>query len=332
MVDTPNRNTFLAGLVCLIVAASPPLLAQQATEVHYRTSADDTEQSALFYAPTSQQKIPLMVALHTWSGDYQQTYHQAIEQWCVENGWAYIHPNFRGPNKRPAATGSDLVVQDIVSAVKYAQANAPIDKSAIYLVGTSGGGHAALMMAGRHPEIWAGVSAWVPISDLAAWYHECRTANLGYADDIVASCGGRPGDSPQVDKQYSKRSPLTYLKHAKGTQVHIHAGIRDGHDGSVPVSHSLRAFNQLAESQDRISNEDIRFFVEQAAVPSHLQTRIEDSSYGKKRPLFRRTSGDATVTIFKGEHELIADAALHWMVQIHSQNSKEPKQVPSPTK
>lgn len=317
----------MAGLVCLVVVASPPLLAQQAKEVHYRTSADDTEQPAMFYTPVTAQEVPLMVALHTWSGDYQQTYHQAIEQWCIENGWAYIHPNFRGPNKRPAATGSDLVVKDIVSAVRYAQRRRAIDESAIYLVGTSGGGHAALMMAGRHPEIWAGVSAWVPISDLAAWYRECKTANLGYAEDIVASCGGLPGDSPQVDKQYKKRSPLTYLKQARGTQVHIHAGIRDGHDGSVPVSHSLRAFNELAEAQDHISNEDIRFFVEHAAVPSHLQTRIEDSSYGEKRPLFRRTSGDATVTIFKGDHELIAAAALHWIVQLHTKNENEPNQV-----
>lgn len=329
MFETANGKQFWGGLVCLVLLGSPALMGQQTKEVHYRTSADNSQQAAMFYSPTATQEVPLMVALHTWSGDYKQAYHQAIEQWCIENGWAYIHPNFRGPNKRPAATGSDLVVKDIVSAVKYAQANAPVDESAIYLVGTSGGGHAALMMAGRHPEIWAGVSAWVPISDLAAWYRECKTANLGYAEDIVASCGGRPGDSPQADKQYSKRSPLTYLKHAKGPQVHIHAGIRDGHDGSVPVSHSLRAFNQLAESQDRISNEDIRFFVEHAAVPSHLQTRIEDSSYGEKRPLFRRTSGDTTVTIFKGGHELIADAALHWIVQIQTQDRKKPNQFSS---
>ncbi len=116
----------------------------------------------MFYAPGSETAVPLIVALHTWSGDYKQGYHGAIEKWCIANGWAYIHPNFRGPNNRPEATGSELVVKDIVSAVEYVKGVTKIDESAIYLVGASGGGYTSLLMAGRHPEIWAGVSADSP--------------------------------------------------------------------------------------------------------------------------------------------------------------------------
>jgi len=130
------------------------------------SSADGLKQPAMFFAPETDEAVPLVVALHTWSGNYRQPYHKAIEQWCINKGWAYIHPNFRGANRRPEATGSELVVKDIVSAVEYAKKSARIDRSSIFLVGTSGGGHAALLMAGRHPEIWAGVSAWVPISGL----------------------------------------------------------------------------------------------------------------------------------------------------------------------
>jgi len=272
----------------------------------------------MFYAPSTRKPVPLVVALHTWSGNYKQKNHKSIERWCVKKGWAYIHPNFRGPNKRPEATGSDLVVADIASAVEHAKRTAQIDSSAIYLVGTSGGGYAALLMAGRHPEIWTGVSAWVPISDLKAWYHECEKAGRKYFKDIAASCGGAPGDSPEVDAQYVKRSPLTYLKNAKGLTLHINAGIHDGHKGSVPVSHSLLAFNEVAENKDRISEDDIRFFVQKAKVPPNLKSNISDPSYGKKRPLFRRKSGNATVTIFKGGHELVASAAIAWIEKIHN--------------
>lgn len=292
---------------------------QSLKEINYVSSADNSSQPAMFYAPDATNPVPLMVALHTWSGDYKETYHEKIAQWCMKNGWAYIHPNFRGPNVRPEATGSELVVKDIVSAVEYARKTAKIDAASIYLVGTSGGGYTALVMAGHHPEIWAGVSIWAAISDLKAWYDQGK-----YRAHLVKSCGGVPGQSAAVDEEYRKRSPVTYLAKAKGLVLHINAGIMDGHQGSVPISHSLLAFNEVADPKDRISGEDIRFFVEKVQVPPHLQENISDASYGEKRPLFRRTSGNATVTIFQGGHELVPHAALSWFEKIQQSKEKKP--------
>lgn len=303
------------AIICVAVIFSfITVSAAKITKISYISSADNSEQPAMFYAPASPKAVPLIVALHTWSGNYKQRSYKDIEAWCEKNGWAYIHPNFRGPNKRPEATGSDKVIQDIVDAVKYAEKNANIDRSAIYLLGLSGGGYTALLMAGRHPEIWAGVSAWVPISDLKAWREQGR-----YVADIVKSCGGEPGDSEAVDKEYVKRSPLTWLANAKGVPLHINAGIKDGHAGSVPISHSLLAFNKLAEPEDRLTEEEIRYFVEKANVPPNLKQEISDPSYNEKKPLFRRSSGTATVTIFDGAHEYVADAAINWINKIHQQ-------------
>ncbi len=319
MTETLRWMKCFLVLLGLALLSDSPVSAWQSKEIRYRSTVDDTDQNARFYVPSVERPVPLMVILHTWSGDYQQTYHQEIEKWCVENAWAYIHPDFRGPNRRAEATGSDLAISDVICAVRYAQANANVDSAAIFLIGTSGGGHAALLMAGRHAEIWAGVSAWVPISDLAAWHRQCKKTGLPYVQDMVDSCGGAPGDSPVVDRQYARRSPLTYLPKARGVPVHIHAGIQDGHTGSVPISHSLYAFNRLAEVNCRLSESDIQFFVNQADVPPQLKMEIKDPSYGSKRPLFRRTSSNATLTIFDGQHELIAEAALDWIIQIHEQ-------------
>lgn len=305
-------------LLLPVPGASAAEAAPALRDIEYLSSADETKQRAMFFAPEAEQAVPLIVALHTWSGDYRQNHHQAIAEWCIANGWAYIHPNFRGPNRRPEATGSKLVVKDIVSAVEYAQRNAKIDASAIFLVGTSGGGYTCLVMAGHRPELWAGVSAWVPVSDLKAWYEQDQ-----YRDDLVKSCGGAPGDSAEVDEQYRLRSPLTYLANAKGVTLHINAGIYDGHQGSVPISHSLLAFNEVAEDGDRVSAADIDHFVEKAEVPDHLKADIEDSSYGQKRPLFRRSSGSATVTIFDGGHELVAEAATAWIAGIQRQRQSQ---------
>ena len=208
-----------------------------------------------------------------------------------------------------------LVVRDITSAVRWARAQAPIDANRIYLIGTSGGGMAALLLAGRAPETWAGVSAWAGISDLAAWHREQSAADKppgNYARSIEECCGGPPGASKAVDEEYRKRSPITWLPRAKGLAMDINAGLRDGHDGSVPISHSILAFNALADEVDRLAADDIRRMTEKAEIPEKLRSAIDDSSYGRKKALFRKTSGKARVTIFDGGHELVAVAAQPW--------------------
>jgi len=282
-------------------------------KIRYPSNADDTEQPALFYAPESDEAAPLLLGLHTWSCDYLNPAGAPYAKWCVEKGWVFIYPNFRGPNRRPEAIGSELVVKDLISAVEYAKKTAKVDPRRVYLAGASGGGHAALLMAGRAPEIWAGVSAWVGISDLAAWYRECRKAGRGYGANVAASCGGPPGLSSEVDAEYKARSPLTWLKPGQGVALDINAGINDGHTGSVPISHSLNAFNAVSEEKDRLSQEQIDYFVAKAEVPSELGIEINDPGYGKHTPLFRRTSGRARITIFKGGHQIIYPPALNWL-------------------
>jgi hypothetical protein len=289
---------------------------QQVSEIRYASTADYSVQPALFYdGGGGEEKRPLLVALHTWSGDYLQAMSVPYARWCVENGWAFIHPNFRGPNWTPEAAGSDLVVGDIISAVEYARKRANADEDRIYLAGVSGGGHAALLMAGRAPKTWAGVTAWVPISDLAAWHDQCVRAGREYSVHIEKSCGGPPGRSVEIDRRYRRRSPLTWLKNAKGLALDINAGIRDGRDGSVPVSHSLLAFNEAAEPADRFSAEEIRHITDTVDIPARLRRDIADPAYANKRPLLRRTSGRARVTIFDGGHEIVFDAALKWLSQ-----------------
>jgi pimeloyl-ACP methyl ester carboxylesterase len=296
---------FLTMLLFSVVHASVE------KDIEYISSADGSMQPTMLYVPETNDPVPLVVLLHTWSGDYKQTDHDWIKLWSIRQGWAYIHPHFRGPNNRPEATGSELVIKDILSAIDHVVTSGKIDESSIYLVGTSGGGYTALLMAGRHPERWAGVSAWVPISDLKAWYEQGR-----YISDLINSCGGAPDDSPAVDREYANRSPITYLKHARGVNIHISAGINDGHQGSVPISHSINAFNELADPIDRIATNDVTHFVSHAQVPPNLRGEFNDASYGDSKLLFRRKSGTAILTIFDGGHELVAPASVEWIQSI----------------
>jgi len=53
----------------------------------------------------------------------------------------------------------------------------------------------------------------------------------------------------------------------------------------------------------------------EAVVPAHLAVPIDDPSYGRKKPLFRRQSGKARITIFEGGHEVVQQAAISWLSQ-----------------
>lgn len=281
-------------------------------EIKYHSSVDNTMQLAISYQAETETPAPLLVGLHTWGGDYTQNC-ESYARWCIQNGWNFIHPHFRGPNRTPQAMGSELAVQDIVDAVKYARENGKIDEQRIYLIGGSGGGYAALLMAGRHPEIWAGVSAWCPISDIKAWYAECKSRQSEYAEDIEKSCGGNPAIDRNAECEAVKRSACTYLSKARTVNLDINAGIHDGHTGSVPVSHSLLAFNLAAMPEDAISRADIDYIVNNRAIPERFGIPAEDPLYGKNKVLFRKTSGNARITIFEGGHDLIPVSGLAWL-------------------
>ncbi len=300
----------ISGLTLLTALNAPAQWPAHVAEVKIASSADGAEQPAMFYAPAGTNPVPLLVSLHTWSSNYRQV-AAARANWCLARDWAFVHPNFRGPNKTPDAMGSELAVQDILDAVAYARTRAAIDGSRIYLLGFSGGGYAALLLAGRAPDVWAGVSAWCGISDLKKWHSQSR----GYGRNIEAAVQGNPQDDTRAAAECLRRSPVAWLDQARGIPIDIAAGIHDGHTGSVPVSQSLEAFNLLADPGARLAEADIAVITREQAVPAHLQAEGGGLLLKlNKIPIhFRRQSGNARVTIFEGGHQGLDGVALPWL-------------------
>lgn len=187
---------------------------------------------------------PLLVGLHTWSADLDNqvnTFGPAAK----ERDWSLLLPSFRGPNlesnpRSQEACGSPLAVADIYAAVDAFIARYPgkVDPQRLYLLGGSGGGHMALCTLAADPKRWRMVSSWCPITDLAAWHRE----NPNYAPHIAACCGGVPGESPKVDWEYFRRSPLHLVAGLKEGRIFINHG---RYDKSVPFTHSLNLYNAL---------------------------------------------------------------------------------------
>ena len=312
-------------------AAVSGLEAAEPVGVKIPSSLDGEIQKCLWLAPdqsinrkieeSKNSPAPLLVSLHTWSKGYNME-NPVPPRWCEAKGWAYIAPNFRGPNNKPKALGSDFAVQDIVDAVEWAKKNANIDENRIYLLGGSGGGHMALLMAGRHPEIWAGVAAFCPITDIAKWYefHSRTGREDRYAVMMHSACGGTLAEKPD---EYARRSPVTYLKSFAELKVYIGTGIHDGYKGSVPVCHAMWGYNALAAPEDRIPDELIETIVKTQKVPDGAvidNRRIDESTNQKILdpdyvvPIhLRRTSGNVRFTLFEGAHDILPTQGLHWL-------------------
>jgi dipeptidyl aminopeptidase/acylaminoacyl peptidase len=324
---TVTKVLYLAIVLATAAAHSADdVESGQRMRVTVTSSVDGTDQPCYVIVPQGLDRhgppVPLLVSLHSWSADVEQR-NTPLERLAVERGWIYLFPHFRGPNQQPDACGSIKAQRDILDAVAWVQQHYPVDPRRIYLTGVSGGGHMTMLMVGCHPQPWAAASAWVGISDLPAWH--ALHADSRYGAMLRASCGGRPGDSPEVDEQYRLRSPLTHLHQARDVPVDLAAGIHDGHNGSVPIRHSLEAFNVLAGAVGAagVSDDEIEQLSRPDGRLSNPQPsdQTADPALGRAIHL-RRHAGASRVTIFEGGHEGIATAAVAWLEK-HSRKDGE---------
>lgn len=321
-VATVKINSSLDGQTQRVKLWIPPKLEEQSGAALSAAERADAKPAS----PT-----PLLVYLHSWSGNYKQVNLGWFQQ-AVQRDWIYIQPDFRGPNQRPEACGSALARQDVLDAIAWARDRWLVDDQRIYLAGASGGGHMAMLMAGHHPDRFSAVSAWVGISDLAQWYRfrVGVSPQDKYAAMIVASLQGVPGSSPQVDADYQERSPLYQLADTGDLPIDLAAGIWDGKQGSVPIWHTLAAFNALARQHGvaGVDPDTMRMLQERELPPrkpvnalgiaeSETEPSTRDDSQAKypRAIHLRQHAGPARVTIFEGGHESLPEPACQWLAE-----------------
>ena len=209
-------------------------------QISIASSLDGSLEPSLLFAPSKPKAI--VVALHTWS---HNRFNQApvMLPFCREREWALLLPEFRGPNllSNPRAhetCGSALARRDIVDAALWVKQKRLMKSVPTFLVGGSGGGHMALMVAACENFPWSAISAWCPITDLSVWHGE----NAGFAPHLEAIFGGSP---TKEGGEYIKRSPLPQAVNLCHQRLHVAHG---RHDSVVPWSHSQRLAERLIAS------------------------------------------------------------------------------------
>jgi len=282
-------------------------------KIEIPASSDGTAQPAYGFRSTSRKPMPLVVSLHTWGGSYSQ--RDPLAAPVQAKNWNYIHPHFRGANRTPEACGSPEAVQDIDDAISHALQHFPVDRSLVFVVGVSGGGHAACLnyLATQHRI--ATTFAWVPITNLEAWYHESRSRRNRYAADILAATQSVGGTLNVGEAR--RRSPLyAPLPSGKASPIRLFAGINDGYIGSVPVSHSLLFYNRLAQAWgtpgDPVADTDLVALLARGRPAG----AGPDRKIGSKEVLYHKAFPLASVTIFQGAHEMLVEYCLEAMEKI----------------
>ncbi len=289
-------------------------------KVEIKSSQDGNIQNAYLYATKSKTKKPLIISLHTWSGDYTQK--DPLTNEILARDWNYIHPDFRGTNNKTDAMVSPKVIADLEDAIQYALKNTNTDPEDVHIVGVSGGGLATLAayMNIKYPV--KSFSAWAPISDLESWYWESIGRKQKYAADILKATSK---DSVFNAEEARLRSPLLQQfpkELRKNAKLYIYEGIHDGYTGSVPITHSINMYNRLvgelkygSPKLDDImpkANTDVKLVAEKEIIS--LVTKQYNPSFYKKEKLFDRNIylsrefENIQLTIFEGGHEQIPQA------------------------
>ncbi|MEO9893015.1 GDSL-type esterase/lipase family protein [Aurantibacter sp.] len=321
---------FVSTIICFLILATS--FAQQDPQwdttkknewpkecqvVRIPSTMDNEQQSAIFYAATKENS-PLVVSLHTWSGDFTQKDTLVFD--CIKKNYNYIHPNFRGPNKTFKATGSNYVIQDIEDAIAYAIEHGKVDINNIHVVGTSGGGHATLLtyMNTKYPV--KTFSAWVPISDIKKWYYESEGRSNKYALDIASSTVKESNFNSNNyylgEAEAIERSPFymkTPVENRKKSKLFLYAGIHDGYTGSVPITQSLDFYNKIVSSFDSLETAALvpQKDIIEMLTSRNFSSKVKDSIAGRLVH-YKKTYRDLMkITIFEGTHECLTSVALN---------------------
>ena len=202
-------------------------------ELFIKSSIDGSLQPSLFFAAKGTHR-PLLVGLHTWSFDRHNPVSLMLP-YAEKYDLNLLCPDFRGPNleKNPEcrnACGSVIARQDIKDAIDRVVAEFDVDAESIFLLGLSGGGHMAMLMAGYCPECFRAVGAVVPITDLKAWCEQ----NASYRQHVIACCGN--------EAEMISRSPITHIDDIARANLKIFHG---RWDKVVPFTQSTDFYAEM---------------------------------------------------------------------------------------
>jgi pimeloyl-ACP methyl ester carboxylesterase len=216
-------------------------------EIDIDSAHDPARNRALLRLPPGYQPgqpVPLVVALHPWGGWADQAMSAFYADSVTDQGWLLL-----APDAKPYQYVPLLVLQHrTIEMVDYVMANYAVDASRVYLIGVSGGGYRAVVMAAKHPQRFAAVVDLKGPMDLERWYWEDHSGSptrcIGnHRGPICNDVGDEPNAANRF--QYQRYSGLFQynkglvrnLKHVPVAILHNTGADIDEDGNGTPESH-----------------------------------------------------------------------------------------------
>lgn len=159
------------------------------------SEVDGLENWAYLRLPTGYtpaEPVPLVVALHSWGGFAEEVLYGNNGQGVfyanavTERGWLLLAPDLYRLSKPWHVAVLD-VQHRIMEMVNKVRSEYGVDDSRIYLIGVSGGGYRAILMAEKYPDLIAAAVDVKGFTNLRDWYWEDHSGFPG------VDCSGNHG-------------------------------------------------------------------------------------------------------------------------------------------
>jgi dienelactone hydrolase len=223
--STPARVRDLDGAVIVVPPGSPPPAGTPFRDVFVESGAGLIH--ALLALPDGPGPYPAVFDIHGGPTAHDEDAYDARASAFVDAGYALVLVNYRGSTGYGSAW-RDAIEADVgfieladVAAVRLALVdNGTLDPARTAVSGGSWGGYLALLAAGTQPELWASVTAIVPVADYLAAYEDEMESLRAFDRSLL---GGSPDEVPE---RYKRASPLTYAEAVRAPLL-VMAGLND---------------------------------------------------------------------------------------------------------
>jgi acetyl esterase len=314
---------FLAAAIALALLGAAPVLAQQTqraavtpdpaveeTKIVW-AKAGNADLAATIYRPKTSALLPILVDIH--GGAWSSGSHESDRLYCLElakSGLLVVSVDFRQAPQFQHPAGS----ADVAAAVRFARMNSKMlngDPSKIGLIGSSSGGHLALLAALRHD---AADHKGTPISNAPFSNQTGNRTGVAFAphDDVSAEVNYViamwPVSDPAARYRYAQRANIEALKRGGESYFKDEAGmweasiprivtsgeakklppilvVQPGNDGNIPQE---MTFDLMHAWQARGGKLDYSFYPGQAHAFGHRASEATTDMIGTIAAFIKR--------------------------------------------
>jgi len=191
--------------------SAAPRAAVHTWTIHYTAHNGSNRLAAVmlpaWYGPAKNPPLPVIISPHGRNGTGLSN-TKYFGDLPALGTFAVISPDGMGRRLGRKSYAYEGQIDDLAKMPEIAE-NAlswlHLDRTRIYAIGSSMGGHETLMLVARYPKLLAGAAALDSVTNLARRYTQLPTGELQAA--MRTEVGGTPAQTPAA---YTARSPLAF--------------------------------------------------------------------------------------------------------------------------